>query len=62
MYPKMPAESRMFTSGPATAIDNSSDGRSIRSMRESPPIGNITISVVRTPKRSAHKRVPHFMQ
>ncbi len=45
----------MFTSGPATAMVNSSDGFNMRAMRESPPMGNITISVVRTPKRMATK-------
>lgn len=41
--------------GPARETTSSSVGRRVRSMRDNPPIGNITISVVRTPKREATK-------
>ena len=42
-----------FASGPASEIHNSSTGRSRRSMRDRPPIGNMTISTVRILKAEA---------
>ena len=53
MYAKMLAASRMFTSGPASETQISAAGLSERSMRDNPPMGNITISTVRIPKRAA---------
>ena len=52
----------MFTIGPASEIHNSSDGCSIRSIRERPPIGNITIS--RGPDAETHpdEGMRHLMQ
>src|SRR5579862_940996 len=46
-YQKMPNATRRLARGPAREIHSSSTGRSRRSRRERPPIGNITISRVR---------------
>ena len=51
-----------LTAGPASAIHNSSRPLGGRSGREMPPMGNITISVVRMPYAPGHQRVAHFVQ
>ena len=51
-----------FTSGPVKAIQNSSPGLAGRSRRATPPIGNMTISIVRIPYRELTNACPELVQ